>query len=162
MKKDISKNSVTTQSETAKSATVKAKNDVIDPNEKYALTVSVSRKLVDEVTRVFAEDNCASRSEFIEKAVNFYLGYLSQNKNVSFLSPMIINTIKANMSGTEERLARLLFKIAVELGKVSNITAAMNGVDSDTLHKLHTHCIEEVRHLNGIINFDDAVKFQRG
>ena len=32
---------------------------------------------------------------------------------------MITETVKAQIKGTEQRLARLLFKVAVELGKLS-------------------------------------------
>lgn len=32
--------------------------------------------------------------------------------------------------------------------------------DEDTLRELHTMCVDEVRHINGVINFESAVKFQ--
>lgn len=50
---------------------------------------------------------------------------------------MITETVKAQIKGTEQRLARLLFKVAVELGKLSHMTAAMNDVDDETLRSLH-------------------------
>lgn len=45
----------------------------------------------------------------------FYIGYLSQQDNLNYISPMITETVKAQINGTERRLARLLFKVAVEL-----------------------------------------------
>lgn len=72
----------------------------------------------------YQEDNCASKTEFIEKAVKFYIGYLRQEE-VNYLSPMITETVKAQIKGTEQRLARLLFKVAVELGKLFHMTAAL-------------------------------------
>lgn len=65
------------------------------------------------------------------------------------------------MAGTEHRLSRLLFKVAVELGKLSNITAAANGIDSETLKQLHGMCVNEVKKINGIIDYETAVKFQK-
>ena len=47
-------------------------------------------------------------SEFIEKAILFYIGYLSQQDNLNYISPMITETVKAQINGTEQRLARLL------------------------------------------------------
>ena len=82
----------------------------------------------------YQEDNCASKTEFIEKAVKFYIGYLRQQEEVNYLSPMITETVKAQIKGTEQRLARLLFKVAVELGKLSHITAAINDVDLSLIH----------------------------
>ena len=63
-------------------------------------------------------------SEFIEKAILFYIGYLSQQDNLNYISPMITETVKAQINGTEQRLARLLFKVAVELGKLTHLVDA--------------------------------------
>ena len=109
----------------------------------------------------YQEDNCASKTEFIEKAVKFYIGYLRQQEEVNYLSPMITETVKAQIKGTEQRLARLIFKVAVELGKLSHMTAAMNDVDEETLKSLHAMCVMEVRKINGIIDYEDAVEYQK-
>ena len=108
----------------------------------------------------YKNDNCRSQSEFIEKAIKFYIGYLSEEDNINYLSPMITETVKAQIKGTEQRLARLLFKVAVELGKLSHMTAAVNEVDYDTLDKLHAMCVNEVRKINGIIDYEDAAEYQ--
>lgn len=109
----------------------------------------------------YKNDNCKSQSEFIEKAINFYIGYLDQEKGVNYISPMITETVKSTIKGTEQRLARLLFKVAVELGKLSHMTAAINEVDDDTLKSLHVMCVNEVRKINGIIDYEDAAEYQR-
>ena len=109
----------------------------------------------------YKHDNCRSRSEFVEKAVKFYIGYLDEEKSVNYISPMITETVKAEIKGTEQRLARLMFKVAVELGKLTHMTAALNDIDEETLRELHTMCINEVRKINGIIDYDDAVKYQQ-
>ena len=108
----------------------------------------------------YKNDNCRSQSEFIEKAIKFYIGYLSEEDNINYLSPMITETVKAQIKGTEQRLSRLLFKVAVELGKLSHMTAAVNEVDDDTLDKLHAMCVNEVRRINGIIDYEDAAEYQ--
>ena len=92
----------------------------------------------------YKNDNCRSQSEFIEKAIKFYIGYLSEEDNINYLSPMITETVKAQIKGTEQRLSRLLFKVAVELGKLSHMTAAVN----------------EVMKINGIIDYEDAAEYQ--
>ena len=117
-------------------------------------------KTMEEVNYRFAEDNCGSRSEFIEKAINFYIGFLKQEKNVNYLSPRITSSVEAVINGSEQRINRNLFKIAVELGKLAHTIAAANDVDEDTLHELHSMCVDEVRHINGVINFESAVEFQ--
>ena len=113
-----------------------------------------------EVDHIYKSDNCSTRTEFIEKAVRFYLGYLNEESGVNYISPMITETVKAEIKGTEQRLARLMFKVAVELGKLSHMLAAVNEIDEETLRDLHTMCINEVRKINGIINYEDAVDYQ--
>ena len=39
--------------------------------------------------------------------------------------------------------------------------AAANEVDEDTLRELHAMCVNEVSHINGAIEFENAVKFQQ-
>ena len=109
----------------------------------------------------YRNDNCISQSEFIEKSIKFYIGYLDEEKSVNYISPMITETVKAQIKGTEQRLARLIFKVAVELGKLSHMTAAMNDVDDETLKSLHAMCVTEVRKINGIIDYEDAVEYQK-
>ena len=114
----------------------------------------------EEIKKFYESDNCKSPSEFIEKAVNFYIGFLKSEDNVNYLSPRITSSVDAVVHGAEQRINRNLFKIAVELGKLSHTVAAVNDVDEDTMRELHAMCVDEVRHINGMINFESAVKFQ--
>lgn len=100
-------------------------------------------------------------SEFIEKAILFYIGYLSQQDNLNYISPMITETVKAQINGTEQRLALLLFKVAVELGKLTHLLAVANDVDDEMLRQLLVMCINEVRKTNGVIDCEDSVKYQK-
>lgn len=128
---------------------------------KEKMAVYFQPETIKKIEQEYREDNCASKTEFIEKAVKFYIGYLRQQEEVNYLSPMITETVKSQIKGTEQRLARLIFKVAVELGKLSHMTAAMNDVDDETLKKLHAMCVTEVRKINGIIDYEDAVEYQQ-
>ena len=130
-----------------------------DNKVKFALWVYP--QTMKDVEVHYKNDNCKSQSEFIEKAIKFYIGYLDEEKSVNYISPMITETVKAQIKGTEQRLARLIFKVAVELGKLSHMTAAMNDVDDETLKSLHAMCVTEVRKINGIIDYEDAVEYQK-
>lgn len=130
-----------------------------DNKVKFALWVYP--KTLKDVEVHYRGDNCKSQSEFIEKAISFYIGYLDEEKSVNYISPMITETVKATIKGTEQRLSRLLFKIAVEMGKLSHMLAAVNDIDDETLHQLHIMCLNEVRKINGIINYENAVEYQK-
>ena len=132
----------------------------MDHETKIRIPLWIYPSIDGEVENTYESDNCRSKSEFIEKAVQFYLGYLKQERNVNYLSPRITSTVEAVINGTEQRLSRNLFKIAVELGKISHTLAAANDVDEETLRELHAMCVDEVRHINGTISFERAVRFQ--
>ena len=134
------------------------KNLGVRNKEKFALWAYPDT--LEEVEAIYEQDNCRSKSEFIEKAIRFYLGYLKQEGNVDYLAPRIKSIIEAVVYGAEDRTNRNLFKIAVELGKLSHTLAAANDVDEETLRELHMMCIDEVRHINGTISFERAVRFQ--
>ena len=121
----------------------------------------LEKELLDECDRFLEESNSRSRNEFVRKAIEFYLGHLKAQDNIEYLAPAIKKLVTSAVSALEEKISRLLFKIAVELGKISNMLAAANEVDDETLRELHIMCIDEVRKINGIITYDSAARYQR-
>lgn len=79
----------------------------------------------------------------------------------NFLAPQLSEMVDGIVKGTEQRLSRGLFKVAVELGAVTHLLAAVHEVDDDTLRKLRAMCVDEVKRINGVINFEKAVRYQR-
>ena len=98
-----------------------------DLKRKFALWIRPS--LLEEVDSLYKSDNCASRSEFMEKALRFYIGYLSSEKNKDYLADVIPSTVKGIVDETANRIGRLLFKMAVEQAVSENILAAVCDVD---------------------------------
>lgn len=115
------------------------------------------------VNALYEHDNCGSKTEFIEKAVRFYCGYLLNKEHTAteFIAPQLATITEGIVRGSEQNLSRAMFKIAVELGALTHMLAAMNDVDDATLYKLRLMCSDEVKRINGIINFEKAVRYQR-
>ena len=65
----------------------------------------------------------ASRNDFIRDAIDFYLEYLRRNNSVKFLTPALESVISAKVRDSEERLARLLFKLAVDQNLLAHAVA---------------------------------------
>lgn len=128
--------------------------------KKFALWIHPST--IEKVDRLYQLDNCRSKSEFIEKAVLFYAGYVSAEDCREFFSEAIVSTIQGSLDSFENRMASLLFKYAVELAMMMHVSAANCRVDEDTLSRLRGKCVNEVKRLNGSISFDDAVRYQKG
>ncbi len=117
---------------------------------------------LERVEKLYREDGCKSRSEFIEKAINFYCGYLTAENYKEYFPEVIVSTVQGALDSFENRMASLMFKCAVELAMMMHVTAASFRVDEDTLSRLRGKCVNDVKRLNGRITFDDAVKYQKG
>lgn len=65
------------------------------------------------------------------------------------------------VKGSEQKLSRAMFKIAVELGAITHMLAALNNIEDETLFKLRQMCTDEVKRINGVINFEKAIRYQR-
>ena len=63
---------------------------------------------------------------------------------------------------SDDRISRLLFKIAVELSITMNVVAANQCVAKEVLNSLRGECIKEVKKTNGIFTFDEADDWQKG
>ena len=59
-------------------------------------------------------------------------------------------------------VCEMLFKLAVEMGIISNITAAVNDIPDDSLEYLRLNIAREVARTNGILTFEDADEWQNG
>ena len=128
--------------------------------KKFALWIHPSA--MEKVERLYQLDNCRSKSEFIEKAINFYCGYLTAENYKEYFPEVIVSTVQGALDSFENRMASLMFKYAVELAMMMHVTAASFRVDEETLSRLRGKCVNDVKRLNGRINFDDAVKYQKG
>lgn len=80
-----------------------------EPKRKFALWVKESS--LDLVRKLYKEDNCSSQSEFIEKAILFYAGYLSTEDNKSYLPNVVTSTLKGIVAESDNRQNRMMFKL---------------------------------------------------
>ena len=103
---------------------------------------------------------CKSKSDFANRAIDFYAGYLSAQAHTDFFADIIPKMVAATVRGTENRLARLQFKSAVEQAKQAHLLASVAGVDDETLRQLHIRCVNEVKRINGVLTLETAVHDQ--
>src|SRR5699024_5823994 len=130
-----------------------------DLNRKFALWIRPS--LLEEVHSRYRSANSASRSEIMEETRRSYRGHLSSETNKDYLADVIPSTVKGIVDEAAHRIGRLLFKMAVEQAVSENILAAVCEVDQTELTHLRGQCIEEIRKTNGMISFDEALRWQK-
>lgn len=132
-------------------------------NEKYTRSgLYLEKELLRQADENLKRANVRSRNEFINEAIRFYIGYLQCEDDGKYLTPALESVISGKINDTENRIVRVLFKLAVEVDMMMNVVAHSNDIDKPTLNSLRKLCVEEVSRTNGRFNFDDAVNFQKG
>ena len=130
-----------------------------DVKRKFPLWIYPS--LLAEVDSLYKTDNCSSRTEFMEKAIRFYIGYITSGNAQDYLANVIPSAVKGIVDESSNRMGRLLFKMAVELAVIENILAAVCEVDRQELKRLRGQCVEEIKSTNGMISFEQALQWQK-
>ena len=109
-----------------------------------------------------SKDNCKSRSEFVEKALSFYMGYLASEDTSSYLSKALLAGVQGTLQNTENRVSANLFRLSVETSMMMHLLATTLEVTDDELRGLRGRCVAEVKKTKGRITLDKAVEFQQG
>ncbi len=107
------------------------------------------------------EDNCSTRSEFIEKALRFYMGYLATEDTSEYLSQALVDTLQGIVADNSNRLRTMIFKWCVELNMMGHTIAAHFRADPINRRELRAYAVDEVKRTNGQISFDRALDQQR-
>ncbi len=76
----------------------------------------VEKEILEMADGLRAKANVRSRNEFVTEALKFYCGYLNSRKAENYLLQSLSSVLTSTVQDTENRLARMDFKIAVELG----------------------------------------------
>ncbi len=126
---------------------------------KIRFTLWMKESTMDDVKALMKDADCKKISEFIEKAIEFYCGYL-RNSTEDYVPDVILATLRGLMNETENRHNGSLFKIAVELSMIKNILAVREGISDMSLEKLRGDCASEVKKINGTISYEDAIRWQ--
>ena len=124
--------------------------------ERVRKGVYLEKDVIEECDRMLTAADARSRNEFIEKALKFYLGYLKTNQAEDYQLQSVSSMVSGTIRDTENRLARMDFKLAVEIAKLAHIIASVYEIDGETLQRLQQKCVEEVKRINGAIWFEDV------
>ncbi len=131
-----------------------------DENKKRT-AVWLSPGVIRRMDSWLEEDNCNTRSEFIEKALRFYMGYLATEDTSEYLSQALVDTLQGIVADNSNRLRTMIFKWCVELNMMGHTIAAHFRADPINRRELRAYAVDEVKRTNGQISFDRALDQQR-
>ena len=128
--------------------------------EKVRKAFYVEEELLGQVDALLPQVDVRSRNEFVNQALRFYIGYLTSEKIENYMLTTISSVMHATVKDSENRMARAMYKLAVETSKLSHVIAYSHGVDEQVLRKLQAKCAEEVKRINGAVKFEEAYEYQ--
>lgn len=132
------------------------------PKDKKKFLLWAYPSTLELVKNNYKKDKCKSQSEFIERAIQYYVGHVTADDDTSYLPNAFLSNMKSIVAESDNRISRLLFKLAVELAVTMNVVAATNENDESALNRLRGECVKEVQRLNGSFSFDDVNDWQKG
>ena len=99
-----------------------------------------------------------SRSEFICDAIEHYIAVLTAKGSSKVITPALESVIGGRIAGTEDRISRMIFKLAVEIAVQNHLTAGRYQFEDGYLEELRDYCAQEVASTNGRMNLADIAK----
>ena len=124
--------------------------------EKYAFWLTPEAKKMVESDVALA--NCGSQSEFVEKAVRFYDGYLKVQNAGAFLPRAVADVLEGTLGVFENRMAKLLFNLTVEHNITNHLLAADVDMTCEEYNKLRGGSVREVTSTRGTIWLKDVIQ----
>ena len=128
--------------------------------EKFALYLSPEKKA--EVERRYSEDGSRSRTEFVERALDFYLDYLDMSAGSDLLPRELHAVLDGRLGLFETHLARLLYKLAVVTDVQSSILADAYELPEEYLRKLRAESVKRVNRTNGVLSLEQRMRSPLG
>ena len=99
-----------------------------------------------------------SKNEFIRDAVDFYIEWCRQPQSQRFLTTALESVIEAKVRDSENRIARMLFKLAVELNVNTHIAALDYNLTEREFYNLYAKSVAEVKKNNGEIDLEKLLE----
>ena len=124
--------------------------------ERFAFYLTPEKKAILE--RRYREDGSRSMTAFIERAVDFYLDYLSANDAGLFLPTSIKSYLDGRLGQLEERLSSIAFRQTVEQDMVAGILADAYQFSDEDLRRRRSESVQNVRKTNGRISLEQRVR----
>ena len=131
------------------------------PNSKKKSAIWLMPETKELVGRMYAADNCRSQSEFIEKAIRFYAGYLNTQNAAAFLPEVIATVLNGALDNFGQRIGTQLNKVAIEQNMCNHILAEDTDMDARDYQLMRGRSVREVQSTNGRISFKEVLDFKK-
>ena len=126
-------------------------------DNKDRLTYRPEPETKQKIERWYQEDNCRSKNEFIEKAVNRYADMLSAGESTT-LPRAVQSAIDNRLKLFEDRISSLLYKQAVEMDMMTSLVLQSLNVSEEVLRQERVKSIAAVKKTNGQLRMEQKLR----
>ena len=94
-------------------------------------------------------------SDFIRDAIDFYVEWKKSDSAEKFLTPALESVVRGIVKDSEDRNARLLFKMAVDINLITRIICSDFKYSEADLRRLRQESVRIVSDTNGTIHLGE-------
>ncbi len=123
--------------------------------EKRRFEFRTTDKIMKMVEDHYKDDNCLSRAEYIEKAIEFYTGEIETHRNSQFITTRVASLLRSLIKESDHKIEKIIFKLAVEIAMMMHLIARSQNVSQEDMDWLRSKSIDDVKGTNGTLKFDD-------
>ena len=133
----------------------------MNDDNKTKVGIHMKPELLRRVDAEYPLYDYPSRSAFVGAATEFYLGYLHSQNDTDYMNKTTLSFLADQVTKLDAKICRQLFRMCVELSMVGHVTASMVGnVDDETLKRLRSKCVKDVKNTIGNIRYDTIYAYQ--
>lgn len=126
--------------------------------EKKHISLWLDEELLNECDELIKDGSAKNRSEYFENALHFYNCYLKGKNYDEIIGQTLMKVFQSTLNSFGNRVARQMFKQAVETSKIFWLLVKEKNINPEYADILHESSIEEVKKINGAIQFPYNVK----
>ena len=120
--------------------------------------IRMTDEMIAACEKYAAEYNAGNVNAFVRDAIEFYIEWLNRESTEKFLTPALESVITGKLRDSENRISRMLFKLAVGQNFLAHLYASTIDVDEVLVKTLYTDAQDEVRKTNGNVSVTDAFR----
>lgn len=94
-------------------------------------------------------------SEFVRDAIDFYVEWTNRESSEKFLTPALESVVRGIVKDSEDRTARLLFKMVVDINLITRIICRDFDYSEADLRRLRQESVRIVSDTNGTIHLGE-------
>lgn len=129
--------------------------------KKKSVRYSLNEETTEMIQNNYRKAHCRYPAHYVEKAVDFYTGYINSDRDSYYLPKALLSNLKAIVDVAMSQQNRMLFKQAVEIAMIENILTVIGDLDHGDVDRLRGDCVEIVKRTNGNFKFENAINWQR-